>query len=393
MITRLRVRNFKSLHDIDLTLGSLNILVGPNMGGKSNILDVFRFLQEICFPGGGTDGVFFALANRMGAQEVRWKGGEESLISIAMEGHEEILHIGDWKYEIEILLGLGNFAGIQRESLSFSAEGGFKNLIRTEGPHRWLLNRDGKQLGMVGTESRSSLQNSNEAWDGHAFVKLIQSWRFHQLIPREMKQLNQLSGGQVEVLGVRGQNLSAWLLVLQTRFPDSFNKIVHAVRDNLPGVQGIRTWPTKEGTVHLASDEIGLKSPINVWQMSDGELAFVALLSLIYTPLEIGSALICIEEPENHLHPRLLAALWPLLRQVREGLKSSGTGLAQVIVTTQSPQVVDQARLDEIVWVSKSNGETTASHPSNQENLLRLVKDHEMGLSDIVYTGLLDEPI
>jgi AAA15 family ATPase/GTPase len=49
MITRLQVRNFKSLREIDLELGSLNVLVGPNMSGKSNILDALHFLREFSF--------------------------------------------------------------------------------------------------------------------------------------------------------------------------------------------------------------------------------------------------------------------------------------------------------------------------------------------------------
>ena len=50
MITRLQVRNFKSLRDIDLAFGPLSVLVGPNMSGKSNIRDVFRFLYQVFFP-------------------------------------------------------------------------------------------------------------------------------------------------------------------------------------------------------------------------------------------------------------------------------------------------------------------------------------------------------
>lgn len=75
MITRLQVRNFKSLRGIDLPLGPLNVLVGPNMAGKSNILDVFRFLHQTFFPEAGTEGVWFALAQRGGVNEVLWKGG------------------------------------------------------------------------------------------------------------------------------------------------------------------------------------------------------------------------------------------------------------------------------------------------------------------------------
>ena len=44
MIKQLRVRNFLSLKDVDLELGTRNLLVGPNMSGKSNLIDCFRFL-------------------------------------------------------------------------------------------------------------------------------------------------------------------------------------------------------------------------------------------------------------------------------------------------------------------------------------------------------------
>lgn len=50
MLTRLQAQNFKNLRRLDLPLGPVNVLVGPNMGGKSNILDVLRFLFESWFP-------------------------------------------------------------------------------------------------------------------------------------------------------------------------------------------------------------------------------------------------------------------------------------------------------------------------------------------------------
>ena len=46
MITRVRARNFKSLREVDYSLGPLNAMVGPNMGGKSNVINQFCFLQE-----------------------------------------------------------------------------------------------------------------------------------------------------------------------------------------------------------------------------------------------------------------------------------------------------------------------------------------------------------
>jgi predicted ATPase len=77
MITRVRARNFKSLRDVDISLGPLNVLVGPNMGGKSNVLDLFRFLYECWFPQPRSFGPGGALTRRQGIEEVLWKGGQE----------------------------------------------------------------------------------------------------------------------------------------------------------------------------------------------------------------------------------------------------------------------------------------------------------------------------
>ena len=50
MIRNLHVQNFKSIKDVSIDLGRLNVLVGPNMSGKSNLIDVFRFLSRMISP-------------------------------------------------------------------------------------------------------------------------------------------------------------------------------------------------------------------------------------------------------------------------------------------------------------------------------------------------------
>jgi predicted ATPase len=127
--------------------------------------------------------------------------------------------------------------------------------------------------------------------------------------------------------------------------------------------------------------------------MSDGELAYIALLSLIYAPIEAGSSLICIEEPENHLHPKLLQSIVTLTRQVRRELTDANVPLSQIMVTTQSPLLVDQLNLEEIIWVEKRKGETIALRPSDEHQLRRLIEDKDLGLGDIVYSGLLGQSV
>jgi predicted ATPase len=125
--------------------------------------------------------------------------------------------------------------------------------------------------------------------------------------------------------------------------------------------------------------------------MSDGFLVLTALLSLVYAPAELAGTLFCIEEPENHLHPRLMETLVSLLRQVHQEARISRQSPTQLILTTQSPYLVNQFSLDEVIWIEKKNGETKAFRPSSKTDLKKLVEDKELGLGDLMYTGALGD--
>src|SRR5580700_391497 len=118
MITHVRARNFKSLRDVDISLGPLNVLVGPNMGGKSNVLDLFRFLYECWFPQPPSFGPGSALTRRQGIEEVLWKGGQEKLLSIAIEFLDTGRPGREFAYELEIAGGAGGYITIQKEALT-----------------------------------------------------------------------------------------------------------------------------------------------------------------------------------------------------------------------------------------------------------------------------------
>jgi predicted ATPase len=388
MINRVRIRNFKSLKDVDLVLGPLNVLVGPNMGGKSNILDAFFFLQQFLAPQPGVEGLYYALSQRGGVGEVLWKGGGESLIGFYIEATT----VGgkEWVYELEVVAGASGFAQVQKESLRVKIGDTLKDLIVLDGNSRWLANQSGEKIASYSSPSKSAMENAPENWHGFDFSVALRLWKFYQFIPQAMKQANPTSNGLV--LDRIGQNISAWLMTIQTRFPNRFAKISEVARDVLPDLTNLLTFPTAQGTVFLASNERGLRQAIGVGQMSDGELAFLALLSLIYSPPELGATVYLIEEPETHLHPNLISALIKLVRQNRAELTAAGQPLAQIVATTQSPLLVDEIALDEIIWVGKKDGQTRVLRPDTKQHLHKLVADKNLGLGDIVYSGLLSEP-
>jgi predicted ATPase len=389
MITRLQVRNFLSLRSVDVELGSLNVLVGSNMAGKSNILDVFRFLHQCFFPEAGTQGISYALAQRGGIGEVLWKGSDDKLITIVLEGVDDSEVGSKFKYELQLIAGVGDFVTIQRESLGLTKDGIRYDLIAQEQGFAKLKNMDGKDLGGVSSNNTSVMQYAAPGWDGFRFQQWAKLWRFYHLVPPVMKQSSLMSLGQV--LQPNGDNVSAWLMWLQAHSPEAFRRVNEVLHDLFPEVVQINVIPSPDGKVHLATREKGLKRSTNVWQTSDGFIALTALLSLIYVPPELSGTVFCIEEPENHLHPRLLETLVRLLRQVRQEAMDAGQVLTQVLLTTQSPYLVDRFSLDEIIWVDKKDGATMAHRPADKSHLKKLIEDQDLGLGDLMFTGALAE--
>ncbi|MGA2742681.1 MAG: AAA family ATPase [Bryobacteraceae bacterium] len=385
MITHVRARNFKSLRNVDLSLGPLNVLVGPNMGGKSNILDLFRFLYECWSP---TFGLLGALAGRQGIDEVLWKGNQDRVLSMSVHFLEPPALDKEFVYELEIVGGAGGYASIQKETLALWTGDTTHQLIVNEGRGRWLQNADSEKLVMVPAD-RSGLELAPPNWIGYPFKSLVQNWLFHQLVPSLMRQSNQMTGANV--LDSQGSNLSARLMLLQTRYPEAFARIEDVARHVFPEIRQLLTWPTQHGTVYLASQERGLIRPTPLFQMSDGELAFIAYLSLIFAPDELRGTLMLIEEPENHLHPKLFETLVALLRQVQQEAVACGVPPLQVVFTTHSPHVIDQMKIEEILWVEKRQGETKLIRPNDKPHLRKLVEDEELGLGDLMFAGALGE--
>jgi len=390
MIARIHVKNFRSLRDVELKLRRRNVLVGANMAGKSNLISVFRFLNQIVRGSPGGHGLLSAVTSQGSFADIAWRGGESNLISISLDGIDALGSMGTiaWTYKLDIMGDRvrGNVT-VQDEFLRVIPSGGDAfNLIRKEPGtgNRVLLTPAQDVITGVHDASRSALEFELPDWEGNRLRNMFATVHFYKLLPLLMKQTNQVTAPTA--LDETGANLSAWLMMLQTRYPEDFRRINSALSDTLPDVSGLFTWPTQQATVFAASSERFLKTAVPVWQMSDGELCFVALLSLILSPKEYGAPLFCVEEPENHLNPKLMQSLIGIVDQRQKEL---GEQAAQVIVTTHSPHLVDKVAVEDVVIVDKHEGATRCTRVEDRPRLPDLVRREELGLGELIYTGLL----
>jgi len=392
VIRHLHVQNFKSLRDLSLTLGASNVLVGPNMSGKSNILSVFRFLGHLVTPAPGVPGLAQAVnAFGGGFGELAWRGDDSNLVSIEVGGDLAGIEDGGsemtWRYRIDILGNRHHPATpvtVQDERLRLTGPHTDVLLIERDPRtgQRVLRDREGNSLSEISDGQRSALEFEIPHWDGAKLRTLFAVSRFYRLIPELMKRPS--SSAAAPFLEEGGGNLAPWLLTISTRYRDTFDKIQRAASSVLPDLTRIYPYPTAQAQVFVASSERFLRSDVPAWQMSDGELCFIALLSLVFTPQGLGAPLYCVEEPENHLHPRLLETLVEVLRQEQQ---AAGPRASQVLATTHSPQLVDRIGLDDLVIVGKRDGATVCRRPENKQHLHELLE--EAGLGELYFSGAL----
>jgi len=392
MLTKIRAKNFKSLRDVSLELGQRNVLVGANMAGKSNVIDLFRFIYNMMSPSqGGSGALSNAVFGRGGFGELEWKGGSEQVIEIALSGTTSY-EGPEWPWEYAISIQGEPYGNPRVASELFRIQRRndlpMDDLIETVGTQRFLCNIQHQRLLPVSDPSRSILEFEIPTWPGKFLRSAVAKWRFYELIPSLMRNANQTA--KVQFLQEHGENLSQWLLNLAEHYDQSFGRIQQVLHDALPQVTGLFNSPTQQSTVVLGSREKHLTRPVTLSQMSAGELTFIAFLSLIYAPPDRTGSLYCIEDLENYLHPSLIATLLEVLRQSQEEWERMHEA-PQILMTTHSPLVVDKMRLDEIIFVEKRDGATVCSRPSDKSHLRKLLQEEEIGLGDLVYSGALSD--
>jgi len=387
MITRIRIQNYRSLRDVTFEPGRINVLVGRNCAGKSNLLDAFKFITHVA-----TNGLSRAFADRGGFGEVCWKGMGAARV-IAFEFDFPFPPASDRgpsnaRYVLEVEGSPTGLLNIRRENLRIVTQESTVDVIDIDSGHGTVKNLDGsKAFDTPANPSVSMLEFNLPGWIGTEFKQHLASWRFYNLLPAAMKQLKMFT--RAAFLTEYGDNLVEFLTTLKTAYADAFRRIEQVVKDCFPDTLELIPAPTQYGQVSLTTRERFLGRPVSVWQMADGELAFIAFAALILSPPEFGADLFCVEEPENHLHPRLLETLVQLLRQTQESLLKEGTGVGQIFATTHSPYLVDQFSIDELIVLERIEGETRITHPSDKAHLRELLSRRESGLGELWYSGAL----
>lgn len=379
-ITQITIKNYKSLKNLTLKMNPFMAFIGPNNAGKSNIFDSFQFLSN--FIKGGKE-ARSAVTERGGFEQIVFNGDIGQTISLELLGS---IKVGDkeryYKYFIELEGdGWGNCFN-KREAFSL-VEDGEKVLLEFPTEQGMAIVRDetGKQTGSVGAGRDNSYfyhfrDQTHYPILGH-FSNEVHDWTFFNFLPPLMRA--PLPVRRELLLQSLGENLPIVLHVLQTEYPQRFKEIEDILRTGLRELEELTTGLTEHepGKTYIRIREKGLKISIPGWGMSDGTLRLLGHLATLYTPTPLP--LICFEEPENYVHPRLLELIVDLLK--------NASNKTQVLVTTHSPYLVDLLQPEDLFIVEKQDGKTQVKKAEDKKGIKEALKT--LGLGEMWYSGSL----
>jgi predicted ATPase len=171
-----------------------------------------------------------------------------------------------------------------------------------------------------------------------ALRRFITSWYLSYLTADSTRSLPE--AGPMERLTATGDNLPNVIQYLREQYPDRLTQILRTLSQRVPQLEKVEASPMPDGRLLLQIKDAPFAEPILAKFASDGTLKMLAYLVVLYDP--DPPQFVGIEEPENHLHPRLLPEL------AEECRKASIQ--TQLMVTTHSPFFVNELRPEE-VWV------------------------------------------
>ncbi len=330
MIEKLRVRNFRSLKDLEVMWGKFNVLMGPNNSGKSNILDCLAFLSETC-----RKPVMDAFGSRGGFEKVVF-GGRENGIEFAVD---LILDGETCQYVLSCERG-----EIREERLVLGAEA---TLERDSG-RAVVVDDDGLQHEVSVSGYQSTLVGAYGNREGFSAIRRVCDclglWRVYQFASTDELR-GRFAAREVLDLGRYCENLVPVLVSLRNGHPDLFSELEGALRQGIPDIDSLLTPLTPDGEAYLAVRERAFDPGFDSRHLSDGTLKFLAYVTASVLP---HSGLACFEELENSLHPGLLKVLVQVLKKSDK----------QVILSTQSPYAINFIEPGEVRVVEKRRGET-----------------------------------
>lgn len=424
MLKRLRVRGYKSLVDVEVRFGDLSVIVGPNAAGKSNLFDAVGLLSRVAT----AQTLKEAFATHRGAPLEAFTVPEAGIEQLSQQrsASAEVRLEADVHLSDEVVAAVDAEIRAMREGLTDAKEG--------VGPRQRIIERDLRYTVAIEIRTDTGLLRVKDERvealrsDGQlnqtrrAFFERVQHrlhlrmegqshptyydlgldhtllsrplyaphyphitalreefsrWRVYYFDPEALRAESPLR--HTLTIGVRGEDLAAYINTLKTDRPRDFKALVQALKFIIPAIDDVDVERTREGFLQLTVVEGGTRFPARV--VSEGTLRILGLLAI--TNPASPTTLVAYEEPENGVHARRLRLVADLLS------RAAKTRRVQLLINTHSsilPAYMPEATLFASERVRNATAFRQIPHGLFAQSEVEAVLD-ERGYQDRVLAG------
>lgn len=347
LVSRIVLRNYKSIAACDVKPAQLTFLVGPNGSGKSNFLDALRFVADSL-----RFSLDHALRDRGGIHEVRRRsGGHPTHFGIRLE-----LSMPDSWARYSFSIGAkpqGGYEVEREECIVMTSGPSGKNFYETR---RGEIMRSSLSPAPAAATDRLYLVNVSGTAAFRPVYDALSSMGFYNLNPEQIRDLQPPDPG--ELLKRDGSNIASVLSNLAHRSPDLKKRVEEYLARVVPGIVSVdsHSFGSKE-TLEFRQNIRGAAHPWRFYanSMSEGTLRALGVLVASFQAAGNGGSgrrLVGIEEPEVALHPAAASVLTDSLQDA--------SAHVQILITSHSPDLLDAETIpdESILAVVAEDGES-----------------------------------
>jgi len=330
-LDKFTIRGFKSIRELkDFELKELNIFVGANGAGKSNLISFFRMLKSL-------------IEGNL-ADYIRDSGGISDLLHNGRKATKQTEFetcFGLHGYRFTLMPGTGEGFALVNEARYY----------QDGSTDWWELGSSGDNSAMLVKEAKGTSQDSQYSKPVYNAMSSWKIYHFHDTSSTAAMRHAEIVEDN-KALRYDASNIGPFLLRLRNEYKSYYDEILNACRLVAPFFDDFLLDPQQLGPktkVSLTWIAKGSDYPMQPYHLSDGSIRFICLATALLQPKPPST--IIIDEPELGLHPEAVRILAELIENAAKR--------TQIIVATQSPLLLDQFAIEDIVVVNRKEGQST----------------------------------
>ena len=421
-IKQIKVKNYRSFKELDISLGDFNVIVGANASGKSNFISIFNFLKNLAEYGvndaislvGGIEylrNVYLPSTNEISI-EVEAELLEGEVYKFLPFKDDLAIFPNKIRYKLELLITEDQkeylikeeairiyckFFKIQYNTEKNFVDDGEINILRTNGKvecniisesdeidkdllkNSYLFDDDKISEPKLNPKESIIKGRIQNPFISFMIERVLKGIHLYEINPKPPKEFSRISGKSE--LELDGKNL---ILILKKILNDKEReeKLSEIIKDFLPFIEEISIGKLADKYICANIKEVFSKDKfLPASLMSDGTINIIALIIILYFE---KSPIIIIEEPEGNIHPFLISKVIEMMKDVSHRLNK------QIIITTHNPEIVKYSGIEDLYLMHRDESGFSNIVKPQENKQVQIFLENDMGIDELFIQNLLE---